>query len=88
MTDRIDTAILWTLLYADIFDFPMTAAEIHHFLIDTVATREQIDHALTNPSPRLAPHITHHPNGDTGWYALTPRADHVFASRERRLPPP
>jgi hypothetical protein len=31
--DSIEAAILRTVLYADIFQFPMTAEEIHHFLI-------------------------------------------------------
>lgn len=32
--EAVDAAILRTILYADVFHFPLTPAEIHHFLID------------------------------------------------------
>ena len=35
-------AILRTLLYADVFNFPMTEAEIHHFLIGLPATPDDV----------------------------------------------
>jgi hypothetical protein len=41
-----DEAILHTLLYADIFDYPLTPAEIHHFLIDVPASPEAVRQAL------------------------------------------
>ncbi len=41
-------AILQTVLYADIFDYPLTPAEIRHFLIATVATAEAVQVALEN----------------------------------------
>ncbi|MBZ0304161.1 MAG: hypothetical protein K8J31_30780 [Anaerolineae bacterium] len=43
----LETAILRTILYADLFDFPMTVAEIHHFLIhDEAVSRAEIEAAL------------------------------------------
>ena len=34
----LEAAILRTVLYADVFNFPMTLEEIHHFLISDVLT--------------------------------------------------
>jgi hypothetical protein len=34
----LETAILRTILYADVFNFPMTIAEIQHFLISEYST--------------------------------------------------
>jgi hypothetical protein len=59
-TDRPDSstdeAILRTLLYADVFSFPMTEAEIHHFLIGRAATRGEVRRALDH-SPWLAARV-------------------------------
>jgi hypothetical protein len=45
--DSIEAAILRTVLYADIFQFPMTAEEIHHFLIhDRCVSLEIVRHTL------------------------------------------
>ncbi|MHB8753239.1 MAG: hypothetical protein ACYDBJ_29145, partial [Aggregatilineales bacterium] len=40
-------AILQTLLYADVFQFPMTDREIHHFLIGVAATPAQVQQTLS-----------------------------------------
>jgi hypothetical protein len=43
----IEAAVLRTLLYADVFNFPMTPEEIHHFLIDDApASLKQIEDIL------------------------------------------
>jgi hypothetical protein len=41
-----DAAILRTLLYADVFNYPLTADEVHRFLIGLPAPREQVQRAL------------------------------------------
>ncbi len=53
-TTRVeDEAILRTLLYADLFDYSLTAPEIHHYLIGTPADFETVRDALEH-SPWLA----------------------------------
>ncbi len=71
--ERLEAAILRTLLYADVFSFPMTADEIHHFLIhDTPVSREQVVCALQS-SEQLADLLeTAH-----GYYVCAGRADMI-----------
>jgi hypothetical protein len=52
LTLDIDDAILRTLLYADIFDYPLTVAEVHHYLIAAAATLETVRGAFES-SPWL-----------------------------------
>ena len=43
----IEAAILRTLLYADVFNFPMTPEEIHHFLMsDVPVSLKQVEEIL------------------------------------------
>lgn len=50
----IEIAILKTVLYADVFNFPLKPHELHHFLIaDQLISLEQVNHTLDS-SPRLA----------------------------------
>jgi hypothetical protein len=50
----IEEAILRTILYGDVFYFPMTAREIHHFLItDAPISLDTVEDTLRN-SPQLA----------------------------------
>jgi hypothetical protein len=47
--ERIESAILRTILYADVFDFPLTAEEIHHFLIhDEPTSLGEVKRLLAN----------------------------------------
>lgn len=82
--DYLDKAIIWTLLYADVFDFPMTAREVHHFLIQTHADLEEVENALKNPSEQLQPFITSRTEQGQEYFAICERADHVFATRRER----
>jgi len=51
--EPLEDAILRTVLYADVFSFPLTLAEIHHFLIAPApVSRAQVEAALAR-SPRL-----------------------------------
>jgi hypothetical protein len=77
--NRIECAILRTVLYADIFHYPMSAAEIHHFLIhDEAVTRAIVDDRLQN-SPQLRQML--HEEG--GYYARYDRAE-IIALRHQR----
>lgn len=44
----IEDAILRTVLYADIFDYPLTPAEIHYYLIATSASAQQVLSIIEN----------------------------------------
>ena len=47
MSSELQLAVLRTILYADVFSFAMTPAEIHHFLIDTTpATADDVQAAI------------------------------------------
>jgi hypothetical protein len=74
----VDAAILRTLLYADVFNYPMTADEVHHYLIGLALPREQVLRAL-EASPWLADR-TERVNG---YFAARGRAD-TAAVREQR----
>lgn len=45
----LKTAILRTLLYADLFGYPLTASEIQRYLVGQVATLEEVECALQDP---------------------------------------
>lgn len=64
-----EAAILRTLLYADIFDYPLTPAEIHHYLIGYRAAPEAVQTAL-EASPWLAGRVTR----INGYFAVQDRA--------------
>jgi hypothetical protein len=60
LMEPIEAAILRTVLYADVFNFPLTAAELHHFLIhDRPITLTEIESALRESSV-LQSHLEQH----------------------------
>ncbi len=81
----LDQAILMTLLYADVFSFPMTAREIHHFLIGCAASAEEITCAIANPSAWLTQYIEVGTLNQQPIYTIR-KADNtpVFATRQQR----
>ena len=78
MPTELERAILSTLLYADVFDYPLAAGEIWHDLMRERATREQV-HAELDTSPWLAARLVR----CDGWYAVRGRSQNC-GTRARR----
>lgn len=79
MTTPLEAAILRTVLYADVFNFPLTLPEIHHFLIaDQPFTLEVIRACLTE-SAFLRQRI----ESDQTYYACAGRSE-IIALRHTR----
>jgi hypothetical protein len=76
--DEVQAAILRTLLYADVFDYPLTLEEIHHYLIDARASREAVQAALH------AEPLRHRVGSRHGFYALRERLEIVAVRAGRR----
>jgi len=51
-TDNLSQAILHTLSYSDIFDYPLTAPEVHQYLTGVKASFEEVAQALEDGSVR------------------------------------
>jgi hypothetical protein len=45
---NLSRAILHTLAYADVFDYPLTACEVHRYLTGVQASLEEVERALTD----------------------------------------
>jgi hypothetical protein len=69
-------AIVQTIAYSDVFDYPLTLEEIHRYLVGVAATVEQVQEVLTNGS-ELATRLT----CSGGYFHLAGRASIV----EKRL---
>ena len=75
----LDKAVLQTVAYGDLFDYPLTAAEIWRYLIRYSASESEVDQALNNggrTNPRLVQR--------DGFVALRGRSE-VFEIRRRRM---
>src|SRR6266487_3952105 len=59
LPDKLSRAVLHTVAYADIFDYPLTAREIHRYLIGVNASFEEVVRALEGgPSTRTSDYFT------------------------------
>lgn len=76
---RLDLAILHTLIYGDIFKFPMTDKEIHHFLIIDQPTPLKVVQSRLESSPDLAAFIV----SDGIYHALASHPEHIDLRHER-----
>lgn len=65
-------ALLHTATYADIFDYPLTAREIHRYLTGLRAPFEAVESALPGPLQRV------------GAYYTLPGREGIVATRQRR----
>ncbi|HVF24302.1 MAG TPA: hypothetical protein VNA23_00345 [Anaerolineales bacterium] len=58
-TDKLSQAILHTLTYSDIFDYPLTASEVHQYLTGVKASSEEVRQALEDgPIKRTGSYFT------------------------------
>lgn len=74
----IDLAILKTIVYGDIFEYPLTADEISRYLVGECATYETVLSRLSS-SRLLSDHLT-----TIGDYYLLAGRDDIVATRRRR----
>jgi len=66
--DHLGQAIVCTVAYADVFDYPLTVVQIHRYLVSLEANRDDVQHALDHDpwtSQRLKRHgryvtLAHH----------------------------
>jgi hypothetical protein len=75
---NVGDAILHTLVYADLFDYPLTAEEIHRYLTGYSAPLSLVEEHLTR-NGRLAEHLT---SASRFWF-LTGR-EHLVDLRQQR----
>lgn len=73
----MEKAILKTLIYADIFDYPLLAYEIHKWLISKTATLQQVEKALERLSKKLKV------KSKKGYYSL-PGRNGIINKRQQR----
>jgi len=71
---ELEWSILQTIAYADIFSYPLTLDEIHHYLIGSEATKQQVQDTLNGNN-----NITKIDE----FYAL-PNREHTVEIRQRR----
>jgi hypothetical protein len=82
-TPEPDDAILRTLLYADVFDYPLTLAEIHHYLIASPAAARPLAPEAIEAALRSSPWLTTRVTRVNGYVALRDR-EAIGALRDER----
>ena len=73
----LSNGILQTATYADVFDYPLSAAEIHHYLTGIRASREEVEQVLQGN--RLLVRTG-------GWYTLPGREHNPAPARANCRP--
>jgi hypothetical protein len=73
-----EIAILKTMLYAEIFEYPLTEREIHHYLIGQPAALDEVSQRLQH-SEWLGQHLTR----VNGYYALQPHQADLRHQRDQ-----
>ncbi len=76
--ETIERAIILTVAYADVFDFPMTRREIHRYLINVQASLETVNQALD-----AGQHTTRLLTFQQGYFTLRGR-ESIVETRQRR----
>ncbi len=76
---RLEQAIWRTVAYVDLFDYPLTAVEIHRYLDGVRATAVEVARALAG-SPALADCLSH----NSGYFCLPEREAIVEIRQTRR----
>ena len=79
MLTTLEQAIWRTVAYVDLFDYPLTAVEIHRYLDGIPATATQVAKTLAG-SPMLAAHLGQR----DGYFCLPGREDIVEVRQARR----
>jgi len=75
---NLETSILRTLAYSDLFDYPLTAREIHRYLVGYAASFESVEEALFRPGL-----LRERTDGATPLWFLSGRGQIVEVRRER-----
>lgn len=74
----MEQAILQTVAYVDMYDYPLTASEIHRYLVGLPAALPEVEHALDNS--RLVKGLL----GKNGEYYFLAGRSHIVDIRRRR----
>ncbi|MFZ0547381.1 MAG: hypothetical protein WAM60_18185, partial [Candidatus Promineifilaceae bacterium] len=74
----IESAILQTVTYVDVFDYPLTSAEVHRYLVGIPTSADEVSKILSNG--RLVPHRLHRRDG---YFTLSGRSS-IIETRRRR----